>query len=54
MQVSHVLLCSYVAVTLQSTIKEQIIAERLSARHIIRHYDLIQRFYVCMYVTSGM
>ena len=34
-----------------------VIAERLSARHIIRQYDLIERIYVCMCVCqshSGM
>ena len=31
-----------------------IIAERLSARHIIRHYDVIQRFYLCMYVSHAL
>ena len=49
-------LCSFLSVT---PTKPIIIAKRLSARHIIRHYDLIQRFYVCtcMYVCqsrSGM
>ena len=31
-----------------------IIAECLSARHLIREYGLVERIYVCMYVSHAL